>query len=280
MVQSFGRDGFTLPVEDQGAPDGPAVVLLHGFPGSAVTWTGVVPALLAREFRVLVPDQRGYSPGARPPGRRPYRLGELVADVVALADAAGLQRIHLAGHDWGALVAWAMAAAHPDRVASLTALATPHPAALSTAMLRGQAWRSAYIGLFWLPVLPERALLAGGGAGLRTMLRLSGLSAAWRETYTAVMSEPGALTGALGWYRALPPSGPSPAVGPVPVPTCFVHATRDATVSPAAVDRTAELVTGPYRLEVVPCSHWLPEDHPGLVAEVIAEQVQAARARS
>jgi pimeloyl-ACP methyl ester carboxylesterase len=272
-MESFSRDGLTFRVADHGPPDRPAVILLHGFPGSAATWAGVCPALVTGGLRALAPDQRGYSPQARPAGRSPYRLGELVADVVALADAAGLGPFHLVGHDWGAAVAWGTAAAHPDRITSLTALATPHPGAMSAALFRGQAWRSAYMGLFWLPVLPERALLAGGGAGLRTMLRRSGLSRPWRDTYTAAMSEPGALQGALAWYRALPPSGPAPAVGPVAVPTCFVHARRDPSVSPAAVTRTADHVTGPYRLEVVPCSHWLPEDHPGLVTGLIAEHV-------
>ena len=272
-MESFSRDGLTFRVADYGSPDGPPVVLLHGFPGSSATWEGVVPALEERGFRVLVPDQRGYSPQARPAARSAYRLGELVADVIALADAAGVGRFDLVGHDWGAVVGWATAAAHPDRVRSLVALATPHPAALSAALPRGQAVRSAYIPLFWLPVFPERLLLARGGVGLRTMLRSSGLSRAWCDRYTAAMLEPGALAGALAWYRALPPSGPAPAVGLVQVPTCFVAATRDASVSRAAVPRTGDFVDGPYRLEAVPASHWLPEQHAEVVAGLILERV-------
>src|SRR5687768_14694528 len=118
-MESFSRSGLRFRVADHGPGDGPAVVLLHGFPGSATTWDGVVRALVGQGLRVLVPDQRGYSPSARPPGRRPYRLPELVADVLALADAAGLGAVHLAGHDWGAVVSWAVAAAHPQRVRSL-----------------------------------------------------------------------------------------------------------------------------------------------------------------
>ena len=275
-MESFSRNGLTFRVADHGPPDGPAVVLLHGFPGSAATWTGVVAPLVEQGLRVLAADQRGYSPEARPPGRRPYRLVELVAEVVALADTAGLERFHLVGHDWGAIAGWATAAAHPERLASLTALATPHPAAFAAALARGQALRSAYIGLFWPPGISERLLLARGGAGLRALLRIAGLSRPWRDTYTRAMLQPGALTGALAWYRALLPVTRLSAVGRVPVPTCFVRATGDGSVSRAAAVRTGDFVGGPYRLEVVPASHWLPEDHPGLVARLITETVAEA----
>ena len=274
-VESFSRDGLTFRVLDAGPPDGPPVVLLHGFPGSSATWSEVVGSLAEQGLRVLVPDQRGYSPQARPPGRRPYRIVEMVADLVALIDAAGLGGVHLVGHDWGAVVSWTMAAAHPDRVNSLTALATPHPAAMRAALRRDQAVRSAYVGLFWLPAVPERLLLARRGAGLRALLTVSGLSRSWREKYTAAMLEPGALTGALAWYRALPPSGPGPTAGRVAVPTCFVAATGDGTASPAAVNATSDFVDGSYRLERVQTSHWLPEDHPALVTRLITETISA-----
>lgn len=272
-MDSFSRGGLTFRVAECGKPDGRPVVLLHGFPGSSATWAGVIPLLVDQGLRVLAPDQRGYSPQARPSGRGPYRLSELVADVIALADAAGLGDFDLIGHDWGAVVGWAAAAAHPDRLRSLMALATPHPAALAAALTSGQAVRSAYVSLFWLPAVPERLLLARGGAGLRALLRSSGLSRPWRDRYVAAMLEPGALAGALAWYRALPPSGPPTAVGTVQVPTCFVAATRDASVSRAALNRTGHFVDGPYRLEVVPASHWLPEQHPEVVARLILEHL-------
>jgi pimeloyl-ACP methyl ester carboxylesterase len=276
-VESFSRDGLTFPVRDVGTADGPTVVLLHGFPGSSETWSEVVGPLAQEGLRLLAPDQRGYSPDARPPGRLPYRIAEMVADVLALIDATGKSRVHLVGHDWGAVVGWATAAAHPDRLSSLTALATPHPGAMRAALRRGdQALRSAYVGLFWLPAVPERILLARGGAGLRALLAASGLSAPWREKYTTAMLEPGALTGALAWYRALPPAGPAPAAGRIAVPTCFVAAAGDTTASPAAVSGSADFVDGPYRFEQVKTSHWLPEDHPALVARLITETITAA----
>ncbi|WP_324276537.1 alpha/beta fold hydrolase [Blastococcus brunescens] len=145
---------------------------------------------------------------ARPRGRSRYTLRETTADVLALLDAAGLEGAHVVGHDWGGLVAWALASWHPDRVRTLTALSVPHPAAMSKAMVTSdQALRSSYVGLFQLPLVPEQLLLAGGGAALRRMLRSGGLPDDAVEHYVARMREPRALSSALGWYRALPGAG-------------------------------------------------------------------------
>src|SRR5687768_8192474 len=118
-VDTFTRGALTFDVRDRGPADGPVVVCLHGFPQDGTAFDAVVPPLVAGGLRVLVPDQRGYSPGARPPGRAPYALREVVDDVVALLDAAGVERAHVVGHDWGAVVGWALASRRADRVASL-----------------------------------------------------------------------------------------------------------------------------------------------------------------
>jgi pimeloyl-ACP methyl ester carboxylesterase len=109
-VDSFRRDGLTFDVRDAGPPDGEPVVLLHGFPQDSAAWDQVSPALHQAGLRTLAPDQRGCSPMARPRGRGRYRLRETTADVLALLDAAGLERAHVVGHDWGGMVAWALAA--------------------------------------------------------------------------------------------------------------------------------------------------------------------------
>ena len=145
-MKSYHRDGLRFDVIDRGPRDGPAVVCLHGFPQDATAYDGVAPLLVERGMRVLAPDQRGYSAGARPTGRSAYALPELVADVLALLDAAGIDAAHVVGHDWGGAVAWALAGRHPDRVLSLTALSTPHPArdegALPCAARRPRARRT------------------------------------------------------------------------------------------------------------------------------------------
>jgi pimeloyl-ACP methyl ester carboxylesterase len=129
-----------------GPPTGELVVLLHGFPQTSACWTPLLEALAAAGYRAVAPDQRGYSPEARPTAVRAYRLPKLVADVLAVAYWLGAARIHLVGHDWGGVVAWRLAGWHPDRVATLTAVSTPHPRAFARALVAGtQALRSAYI---------------------------------------------------------------------------------------------------------------------------------------
>jgi pimeloyl-ACP methyl ester carboxylesterase len=273
-VDSFRRDGMVFDVRDAGPADGEPVVLLHGFPQDSSAFDLLAPLLNAAGLRTLAPDQRGYCASARPRGRRAYRLGEAVDDVLALLYDAGLRSAHVVGHDWGGGVAWALAAWHPDRVRSLTALSTPHPAAMQRALLTSdQALRSTYMGLFQLPLLPERLLLAGGGAPLRRALLRGGLPADAVERYVARMREPGALTAALNWYRALPLSLGRP-VGTVRVPTLHVWSAGDVALGRAATEASAAHVEGSYRLEVLDdVPHWLPELAPERVAELVTAHV-------
>ncbi|MBD7918521.1 alpha/beta fold hydrolase [Cellulomonas sp. Sa3CUA2] len=273
-MDGFTRNGLRFDVRDAGPAAGPAAVLLHGFPQDGSAYDAVVPLLTQAGVRVLVPDQRGYSPGARPPGRRAYAVPELVDDVVALLDAAGVDEAHVVGHDWGGAVAWAVAARRPRRVASLTVLGTPHPAAMRAGLLRGQALRSWYVGAFQVPGLPERALLADGGARLRDALVRSGLAPHRAAQYAARMSEPGALTAALAWYRALgvPRSG---STGRVRVPTTYVSARRDPFFAPASVEATAHHVDAAFTRVDLDADHWLPEHRPADVAAAVLGQVRA-----
>jgi pimeloyl-ACP methyl ester carboxylesterase len=275
-MDSFRRDGLTFDVLDGGPPDGEPVVLLHGFPQDATAWNQVSPALHQAGLRTLALHQRGHSPMARPRGRRHYRLRETTQDVLALLDAVGHKSAHVVGHDLGGLVGWALAAWHPDRVRTLTALSTPHPAALTRALTRSsQALRSYYMAVFQLPLLPERLLLSGGGTPLRRMLRGGGLSREAAAHYVARMREPGALSAALGWYRAMP-LGMTDPVGTVRVPTLHVWSTGDTFLGRAATEATGQYVDAPYRLEVLDdVTHWIPELAPDRVAELVTGHVRA-----
>jgi pimeloyl-ACP methyl ester carboxylesterase len=271
-VDSFPRAGLVFDVRDSGPADGDPVVLLHGFPQNADAFTRLSPVLHSAGLRTIAPDQRGYSPGARPEGRSAYVLREVVDDVLALLDAAGLSSAHVVGHDWGGLVGWALAAWHPWRVRTLTSLSVPHPAAMTQAVAHSdQGLRSSYIGFFQLPLVPEGVLLAGGGVLLRRALRQGGLPTDLVEGYVARMREPGALTAALNWYRALPLAARTP-VGVVRVPTLHVWGARDLFLGRAATEATGEFVDAPYVLEVLEdVDHWIPE----LAAERTGELVTA-----
>src|SRR5215216_4806788 len=178
-----------------GPEDGPAVLLLHGFPECADQWEHQLAALAGAGYRAVAFDQRGYSPGVRPAEVDAYGSEKLIGDVLAVADALGWTRFDLVGHDWGSAVAWMTAAAHPARLRTLTAVSTPHGAALVQALRDDpdQRRRSAYFELFRTPGEAERELLEEGG--LRRLY--DGLPAHRMERYVERFSEPGALTAAL-----------------------------------------------------------------------------------
>jgi pimeloyl-ACP methyl ester carboxylesterase len=271
--------GLVFDALAAGPPAGEPVVLLHGFPQTSACWTAVAEALAAAGYRAVAPDQRGYSPGARPAAVAANRMPELVADVLALADRAGAARFHLVGHDWGGVVAWNLAARHPDRVATMTAVSTPHPRAFARALwTSGQALRSAYIPLFRTPRLPELVLGAGRLGGLRFLLARGRLGPEWVDTYARAMAQPGALASALAWYRAAAPFGLQ--TPPVPVPTRYVWGSGDPALGPRAATTTGRWVTGPYRFDVISGGgHWLPEHHPRALATLLLEHLAGAGVR-
>ena len=279
-MERFTNAAFSFEVTDTAAAgrggSAGVAIFLHGFPQDRSCWDRVTPALAAGGYRVLAPDLRGYSPGARPPGRSAYRNSQLAADVLALADAAGTERFHLAGHDWGAALAWYMAGRHPGRVISLAALSVPHPQAFVQALISSsQAARSWYMAAWQLPWLPERVLGRRDGQAFRDMLVRSGLDPASADRYAGRARDPAVLRGPLNWYRAMPFSLREPA-GPVRVPTMFAWGNRDRFVSRAAAELCGRYVTGPYRFtELDGASHWLPERAPDQVAALLAEHFTA-----
>ena len=204
-ITTYSRDGLRFDVTDEGPLGGDVVVLLHGFPTDRTSWDRVAARLHEAGLRTLAPDQRGYSPAACPPDRDAYRLDELVADVVGLIEASGRERVHLVGHDWGGALAWLVAGNHPTRIASLTVLSTPHPAAMSRAWRSGteQKRKSWYMAAFQVPRLPERAL----AARFDRLMARSGLPAADRSRYAVRLGHAEALTGPINWYRAARHSG-------------------------------------------------------------------------
>lgn len=256
-----------------GPEDGDLVLLLHGFPQSKEIWEPQLGALAEAGYRAVAFDQRGYSPRARPEGVDEYRIGHLVEDALAVA---GGKPFHVVGHDFGAVVTWHLGAKHPERVRSLTALSVPHPLAFAQALATpgcDQRSRSSYIAFFRQAGLAEDALLAGG---LAVMLEASGYPGDVEERVRA-LSEPGALTGALNWYRALDFSMVS-GVGKVVVPTLFVWSTGDVALAREGAEATAGHVVGPYRFEVLDgVSHWIPEEVPDVLTRLLLEHLSSAQ---
>ncbi|MFG2136360.1 alpha/beta fold hydrolase [Streptomyces sp. NPDC048650] len=258
-----------------GPADGEFVLLLHGWPEFADSWSAVLPALGAAGYRAVAVDQRGYSPGARPPGIADYAVPELVADALAFADSQGADRFHLVSHDWGGIVAWALAGAHPERLKSLSVLATPHPEALNRAAAGDpdQHHRLDYVRFFRSGEgAAEKALLADDAARLRAAYG-GKVPAPLVEANARRLAEPGALTATLNWYRA-PASVLSVPAGRITVPTLFLWGSEDVALGRTAAESTGEWADGPYTFEELDgASHWLPEEVPEVVTPKLLEHL-------
>jgi pimeloyl-ACP methyl ester carboxylesterase len=276
-------NGYSFEAVASGPVEGRAVLFLHGFPQTSYSWHRQLEVVGSRRYRGIAFDQRGYSAGARPVNVGDYRIGELVDDVLRVADELGMDRFDLVGHDWGAMVAWVVAGRHPARVRTLTAVSVPHPGAFAAAFGGegaddDQRQRSSYIEVFRAEGgVAERALLGsdGSGDGLRAMFESSGLPSDSDEAkvFVAAMLEPGALTAALNWYRATEPEELA-GVGAVNVPTLYVWSTEDVALGRTAAEATADWVTGPYRFEILEgVSHWIPEMAPDALSRMLVEHL-------
>ncbi len=269
---------LTFDVRVDGPEDGRPVLLLHGFPETSLSWAAVTPLLTAAGLRTYAPDQLGYSPGARPAEVGAYSMPGLAQVTADLMTAMDVPRADVVGHDWGANVAWTLAAWHTDRVRSLTAVSVPHPAAYTVAYRVDpeQKERSGYIRLFWQPGKAEDVLLADDARRLRRMLGgevETGIPPEAVDEYVAVLSAPGALTAALNWYRAMS-SGIR--VEKVDVPTTYVWSDGDVAIGRTAAEACAQFVTGDYRFVELPgVTHWIPEQAPEPLAAAILDRVAA-----
>jgi pimeloyl-ACP methyl ester carboxylesterase len=265
---------LTFTVDVAGAADAPGVLLLHGFPETRHMWRHQLDALADAGFRAIAPDQRGYSAGARPADGDAYATDLIVADALALMDALGSPRFHLVGHDWGGQVAWLLAAAHADRLRSLSILSRPHPAAFVRALQEdpAQAERSRHHRAFREPGAIER-MRAAGLEPLRRALADQGVPAADAAVYLGALMEPGAIEGAMNWYRfGNLLAGATP---PTTVPTLYVWGARDATVGRRAAELTAAHVRGPYRFVALEdAGHFVVDEFPAKTSDLLLEHLR------
>lgn len=270
-----------LPVGDlvfdavvTGPADGRLVVLLHGFPQTSWSWRRVWPALVAAGCRVVAPDQRGYSAGARPDGVEHYRMPALVGDVVGVLDALGGDRADVVGHDWGAAVAWQLAGRHPDRVRTLTAVSVPHPLAFVEALRTDddQRRRSRYMRDFATPG-SEHELLRDDAARLRAVF--ADVPEVDVDHVVARLGNPAVLRRCLDWYAAQTLEDAT-GLGPVTAPTLHVWSDQDWALGEAGARATEKHVQGPYRFEALHgVTHWVPEQAADRLAALVLEHLAA-----
>jgi pimeloyl-ACP methyl ester carboxylesterase len=254
--------------------DGPALVLLHGFPETSMMWEPLIRAAHAAGFRVVAFDQRGYSPGARPETVDAYQLPELIADLFAVADAAGFERFHLVGHDWGSVVGWIAAGQERERVLSYASLSIPHPGAISIA--NADRGTPGYVRFFQMTGVPETLFTAGD---LFLMQRMyAAMPEDQRSEYLAVFAEPGALRAALNWYRARAEFLAGGEVAPeVLQPVLYVFGRQDMPtfVRPEVRELQPRFVTGPFEEVELDAGHWLIEEEPQEVVDIVMTHLRA-----
>ncbi len=269
MLRRLEGDGVVLAVQDEG--EGEPVLLLHGFPDSHRVWRRQVPALVAAGLRVIAPDLRGFGESDRPQAVEAYGIARSVRDVVAVLDALEIECADVVGHDWGAGVAWALAAFAPERVQRLAVLSVGHPSGLREPSVE-QREKSWYMLLFQFPEVAEELLQREDFKLLRQWLRDNGDV----EQIVADLSRPGALTAALNWYRAssapaaeLRERRPFPAVT---APTLGVWSSGDDYLLEEQMVRSADHVAGEWRYERIEgASHWLQLDEPDRVNALLLD---------
>lgn len=267
--------GMVFDVDIAGPPGAPLVLLLHGFPQTSYAYRHELPALASAGFRAVAPNQRGYSPGARPAAVSDYAVAALTQDALNVADHFGARQFHLVGHDWGGQLAWLIASRHPERVRSLCVLSRPHPAAFAGAMRDdpAQSQRSRHHRAFQDPDT-ARKLLEEDARRFRRNLRDQQVPDADIDAYLKRLGDERALDAALHWYRAAVSGGRADPVPPVRVPTLYVWGDADATVGRAAAEATARCVDAPYRfLPIEGAGHFLTDQIGERVTAAVVEHV-------
>ncbi len=274
---AFQNGEVTLNAVAAGPHNGSVALLLHGFPEFWYGWQKQIDPLAAAGFRVIVPDQRGYNKSSKPSGVRSYALTELVSDVIAIADQLGQERIFLAGHDWGAAVAWSVALLHPNRVAKLAILNVPHPSVMRSYLMKNwsQRRKSWYMFFFQLPFLPEVFLSASnfrrGAASLASTSRPGTFSEADLAQYRAAWSQPGALTAMIHWYRAAFRYRVKFSDRTVRVPTRILWGLRDRFLMAEMAQDSLRYCTEAELITFPEATHWLQHEEPERVSQILVD---------
>jgi pimeloyl-ACP methyl ester carboxylesterase len=262
-----GGGGVGIEVYVDGPPDGPPVLLMHGWPDSHRLWRHQVKALSEAGFRTVAPDLRGFGDSDKPTDVAAYKVANSVADMVAVLDALEIERANVVCHDWGAVAGWGLAAFVPDRVEKLAALSVGHPAAFVDAGF-AQRMRSLYMLLFNLEDIAEEWFGRYGEEMLASHRD--------RAAVIAELNRPGALTASFGWYRAnahprTVVQGP-PDFPPVTCPVMGLWGRGETALTEAQMTLSENYVDGPWRYERLDnAAHWMQLDAPGDVSGLLLD---------
>lgn len=276
--RTVAANGIHLHVVTAGPETGPLVLLLHGFPEFWYGWRRQIPALAAAGYHVWAPDQRGYNRSDKPAGIAAYGIETLAADVVALIEASGHDRVYLVGHDWGAAVAWWVAGTHPERLHKLAILNVPHPAVMQRTVWRNprQLRKSWYIFFFQLPWLPEWSLRRRDFTNLIRALKGSSrpgtFGPAELAVYRQAWAQPGALTAMLNWYRAAArQQRRMKRLGRIRVPTLMIWGVRDIALDRSLAEPSIALCDDGRLVFREEATHWVQHEEPETVNRLLLD---------
>jgi len=273
----FHNGDVRLNAVAAGPVDGPLAILLHGFPEFWYSWRKQIGPLAEAGFRVVAPDQRGYNVSSKPPAVADYSVSNLMADVIAIADLLGRDKFFLAGHDWGAAVAWATALQYPQRLGKLAILNVPHPAVFLHTLRTNprQMLRSWYMALFQLPRIPEARFAANNFAvGVKALVassRPGTFSAEDLDQYRKAWANPGTPTAMINWYRAAFRHRPALADPQVHVATRILWGQRDRFLLPEMAQESLKYCDSAELTYFPDATHWLQHEEPEAVNVALIE---------
>ncbi len=285
LADRFADVGTGVRLHYVEAGEGPLVVLLHGFPEFWWSWRHQIPALAEAGFRVVAVDLRGYGQSDAPPSWRDYRMELLAADIAGLIEALGEERAFVAGHDWGAAVAWMVATLHPERVQRLAILNVPHPDTMLRTLRRSprQLLHSWYMFFFQIPWLPERLAALAGRRFLEAAYRDARPGAFTAEDLSryeaALLDSPGGLKGPIDYYRAALRQSPRRAQSqfrPIPAPVLVIWGVQDRFLTEQMADPDPRWVPDVRVVKLPGASHWVQHDEPERVGALLIEHFRAA----
>jgi len=260
-------NGIRLHVVQTGSRYGSLVILLHGFPEFWYGWRNQIQPLANAGFRVWAPDQRGYYLSDKPRGINSYTLDELAKDVVGLIDAADVDKCYLAGHDWGAAVAWWVALRYPERLHKLAILNVPHPAVMMQTLSSSlaQLKKSWYMFFFQIPFLSEAILRNNDFELLIKMLRSSSKPGSFNkgdlDQYLHAWWRKDSITSMLNWYRAAIQKPPELSGDlRIRVPTLILWGAQDIALGREMARPSLDLCDQGKLIYFENSSHWVQHD--------------------
>ncbi len=272
---------LTFDLRTAGEESNETVILLHGFPETSHMWTPLMKDLVKESFYCIAPNQRGYSRGAKPKGKKNYTIEKLGADIIQISKVLSRGKFHLIGHDWGAAIGWYLSNQYPELLLSWSALSVPHIQAFGEAIVSNpiQKRMSAYIGHFQFPWLPEFNIKKHDYKLLKWFWKNSSKEEV--DDYLSVFRERGTVSAALNYYRGnyrmLKSAGRIRILGNVHVPTLFIWGEADPAIGSFGVEQCQDHVKGDYNLVKVNGGHWLVQTNYDEVASSVINHLKKYR---